>query len=50
MQTKLGLATLIKNYKFTMNNKTIEPLVLDPHTIVLSSKQLVYLNAEKINN
>lgn len=47
MQTKVGLGILLNNYKFTLNEKTVSPLVMDPVGFVLASKDGVWLNAEK---
>lgn len=47
MQTKVGLGILLNNYKFTLNEKTVSPLVMDPVGLVLASKDGVWLNAEK---
>ncbi|KAI7815421.1 cytochrome p450 [Rhyzopertha dominica] len=49
MQTKVGLATLLKDYKFLLNSKTISPLVMDRHGLVLSAKGGIWLNAAKIS-
>ncbi|KAF2889517.1 hypothetical protein ILUMI_16656, partial [Ignelater luminosus] len=48
MQTKVALAILLKNYKFTLNSKTETPLAFDIKSIILSVKGGVWLNAEKL--
>lgn len=48
MQTKVGLASLLRNFKFSVNEKTQEPLKMKPNTLVLSTKGEIWLNAEKI--
>ncbi|KAF5298399.1 hypothetical protein FQR65_LT01177 [Abscondita terminalis] len=50
MQTKVALSVLIKNYNFTLNNKTIVPLALNSKTFLLSVKDGVWLTVEKICN
>ncbi|GLV36671.1 Cytochrome P450 6a20 [Carabus blaptoides fortunei] len=47
MQTKVGLGVLLNNYNFTLNEKTVSPLVMDPVGLVLASKTGVWLNVEK---
>lgn len=48
MQTKVGLAVLIKNYRFTLHKNTENPLVMDPKQVILSAKQGIWLNCERI--
>ncbi|KAI7815424.1 cytochrome p450, partial [Rhyzopertha dominica] len=48
MQTKVGLATLLRNFRFTLNPKTNDPLVMDPAHFLLSAKDGVWLDVEKI--
>ena len=47
MQSKVGLTTLLKNYKFTVNKKTLEPLKMKVTSVVLAAEGEVWLNAEK---
>lgn len=48
MQTKIGMISLLQNYRLTVNEKTIEPFQMVPTSIVLAVKGEVWLNAEKI--
>ena len=48
MQTKVGLTALLKNYKFTVNEKTKEPLTMQVHSFVLAAEGEVWLNAHKL--
>ncbi|XP_044261647.1 probable cytochrome P450 6a23 [Tribolium madens] len=48
MQTKVGLATLLKNYKFTVGKKTQEPLKWKVASFVLAAEGEVWLDAEKL--
>ncbi|KAJ3655224.1 hypothetical protein Zmor_014361 [Zophobas morio] len=46
--SKLGLACLIKNYKFSINKKTLEPLRYKKNGRVLAAEGEIWLNAQKI--
>lgn len=48
MQTKVGLTYLLKNFKFTVNEKTNQPLKMYPRSFVLSPDGGIWLNAQKI--
>lgn len=48
MQVKLGIATMIKNFKFSFHENTSYPLLLDPRNIVVTSMHPILLTAEKI--
>lgn len=48
LQAKVGLVSLIKDYRFTVNKKTKEPLVYKSSSIVLAVDGEVWLNAEKV--
>lgn len=50
MQTKLGLVTLLMNYKFTKTDKTTYPVVFDLASMagLISPKGGVFVNVEKI--
>lgn len=48
MQSKVGLVTLLKDYHFTLNNKTVTPLKMETHNIVMSTEGGIWLNATKI--
>jgi cytochrome P450 family 6 len=49
MQTKVGLTTLLRNFKFTVNEKTKEPLKMNPASLVLSAQGEIWLDAHKIS-
>lgn len=49
MQTKLGLVTLLRKFKFTINEKTTLPIRMDPEEVMLSVKGDVWLNATKVD-
>lgn len=48
MQTKVGLTSLLKNYKFSVNSKTQEPLKMKPLSLVLAAVGEIWLNAERV--
>ncbi|KAF2882934.1 hypothetical protein ILUMI_23239 [Ignelater luminosus] len=50
MQTKVALAVLIGNYKFSLNSKTRYPMVLDPKSVIMAPLGGVWLNVEKISD
>ncbi|KAK5638736.1 hypothetical protein RI129_013031 [Pyrocoelia pectoralis] len=49
MQTKIGLLLMLKNFKFSLSDKTQTPIQLNPICFVLSVKGGIWLNAEKIS-
>lgn len=48
MQAKVGLVTLLKNFRFKLNKKTPVPLVFDSKSIVLSSLDPMYFDVQKL--
>jgi cytochrome P450 family 6 len=48
LQSKMGLVSLLKNYKFTVNKKTREPLHYQPNHVVLAAQGEIWLDAAKI--
>ncbi|RZB40990.1 p450 domain containing protein [Asbolus verrucosus] len=48
MQAKVGLTSMIRNFKFAVNEKTMEPLKMALDSIVLTAKGDIWLNAQKI--
>ncbi|KAF5287520.1 hypothetical protein FQA39_LY04148 [Lamprigera yunnana] len=44
MQAKVALTVLVKNYKFTLNEKTTLPLKINPMSFVISAKDGIWLN------
>lgn len=49
METKVGLCTILKNYKMTLNKKTVVPLVADPFAFVFQTVDPIWLDSERIN-
>ena len=51
VETKLGLAKLLMNYKFAIDStKTTVPLKLSPTAFVLTPEEKIYLKMEKIKD
>jgi cytochrome P450 family 6 len=48
MQTKVGLTSLLKKYKFTVNKKTIEPLKMKVNSVILAADGEIWFDAHKI--
>ncbi|CAH0555972.1 unnamed protein product [Brassicogethes aeneus] len=48
MQSKVGLATLLKKYKFTLSKKTQLPLKMDPSQFITTAVGDIWLDYEKI--
>lgn len=48
MQSKLGLVSLLKHYRFTVSRKTKEPLKMKSNSLVLSAEGEIWLNMCKI--
>jgi cytochrome P450 family 6 len=48
MQSKVGLASLLKHYKFTVNKKTMEPLKMRANSFVPTAEGGIWLDAEKL--
>ncbi|XP_017960093.1 cytochrome P450 6a2-like [Drosophila navojoa] len=48
MQTRIGLVQLIRNFKFTVCDKTDIPLTYDPKSLVLGTIGGIYLRAERV--
>ncbi|KAH8277880.1 hypothetical protein KR018_009449, partial [Drosophila ironensis] len=48
MQARIGLALLIKNFKFSTCPQTSDPLVYDPKSFVLGVKDGIHLKLEKV--
>ena len=47
MQSKIGLATVIKNFRWSVSSLT-QPVKFDPYAFLLDSVNKVYLRAEKV--
>ncbi|XP_073813620.1 cytochrome P450 6a9-like [Musca autumnalis] len=48
MQTKIGLALMLKNFKFSVCEKTTIPMKLDKKNLFVSAESGVYLKVEKV--
>ncbi|RZC35581.1 p450 domain containing protein [Asbolus verrucosus] len=48
MQSKVGLTSLLKNYRFTLNKETKEPLTVDLNSMVLETEEKIWLDVQKI--
>ena len=48
VQAKFGLATILSNFKLTLNEKTIQPMVLDVKNPFLTAKGGMWMNLERI--
>ncbi|RZC35131.1 p450 domain containing protein [Asbolus verrucosus] len=48
MQSKVGLVSLLKKYKFTLNTKTKQPMTFRVHSFFLAADGDVWLDAEKL--
>ncbi|CAH1163159.1 unnamed protein product [Phaedon cochleariae] len=49
MQVRLGLATILRNYKVFPSSSTEKPLEIDPDTFLIKMKQRIYLKFQKIH-
>lgn len=49
MQSRVGLVTLLSNYEFSVDPKTVNPLKYDPRSFILSTLGGMWLRAKKIN-
>ncbi|XP_044260375.1 cytochrome P450 6A1-like [Tribolium madens] len=48
MQSKVGLTSLLKNYRFTVNEKTKEPLKMQVRSLILAAEGEIWLDAHKL--
>ena len=48
MQSKVGLTSLLRSYKFKVNKRTMEPLKMKVNSFVLAAEGEIWLDAEKI--
>lgn len=48
LQAKIGLAMILKYYKFTLHPATPVPLQIDPNALIYSTKNDILLKMEKI--
>lgn len=50
MQAKIGLTSLIKNFRIKLNPQTEYPIKFDPKNLLTSAKGGLWLDVERINN
>lgn len=50
MQVKIGLVTVLKNYRVFLSPNTPDQLEVHPETFVLHTTKPVYLRLERLNN
>jgi cytochrome P450 family 6 len=48
MQTKIGIAAVVKNFKLSHHKTTRYPMVLDPKSVVVNSLKPILIHAEMI--
>lgn len=48
MQSRIGLATLLNNFEFSLSSKTMEPLKFIPKSFVLSPEGGIYLKLKSL--
>ncbi|EFA05683.1 cytochrome P450 6a2 [Tribolium castaneum] len=48
MQSKVGLVSLLRNFKFTVNEKTQEPLKMKTNSLVLAVEGEIWLNVHRL--
>lgn len=48
MQSKVGLTSLLRNFRLTLNEKTQEPLKMKTNSLVLAAKGEIWLNVHKV--
>ncbi|XP_022904135.2 cytochrome P450 6A1-like [Onthophagus taurus] len=48
MQSKLGLALILKNFRFMLSEKTIEPVGFHKNNFLVSPEHTIYLNVTKL--
>ncbi|KAJ8913651.1 hypothetical protein NQ315_007368 [Exocentrus adspersus] len=48
LQTKVGLTSVLKNHRITLNKKTTVPLVLDPKAVVTSAVGGIWLDIDRL--
>lgn len=49
MQSKIGLTTILKNYRVTLSQKTQLPMTIDAKSFIPAVQGELYLNFERIN-
>ncbi|KAI7815465.1 cytochrome p450 [Rhyzopertha dominica] len=49
MQTIVGLTAFLRNYRFTLNEKTVDPIIMDPSCLTLNITGGLWLNVERLS-
>lgn len=49
VETKFVIAQILMNFKLTLNEKTDQPMVLNPRTVAVEALNGVWLNFEELN-
>lgn len=49
-QIKLSIASLLKTYKFSVNDKTADPIRMRTDTVVVVPKDKILLDVQKLYN
>jgi cytochrome P450 family 6 len=49
LQSKVGLTTLLKNYKIKLSNRTKLPLTLETNSFITTAEGGIWLDVEKLN-
>lgn len=48
LQTRLGMVTILRNFRVTLNSKTIHPIRLDPKDVTMCPMGGIWLDSERI--
>jgi cytochrome P450 family 6 len=49
LQSKVGLTTLLKNYKIKVSNRTKVPLTMEKNSFITTAEGGIWLDVEKLN-
>lgn len=49
VQAKVGLVSLLRDYRIRLHSKTKVPLMIEPSSFVTAAKGAVYVTLEEIN-
>lgn len=48
LQTRLGLVSILKNFRVTLNEKTIHPIRLDPKDVTMMPQGGIWLDTHRL--
>lgn len=48
MQSKVGLALVVKNFEFSLGGKVTLPIRMEPFSFFLTTQETMWLNVKKI--